>query len=331
MKLIPSLILAGAAVAQSWSVQDSHTTAALRGVSAVSSTVVWASGAKGTFLRTVNGGITWTSGTVTGAGDSDFRAIRAFDHKTAYVVSIGTGENSRIYKTVDGGERWNLLYTNPDPKGFFDALAFWDASHGIVLGDPVDGHFVILTTADGGETWKRQKTPAALAGEGAFAASNSCLIVHGTREVWFGTGGGRVFHSTDGGETWSVAKTPVGHDAASAGIFSLAFSGGRHGVAVGGDYKLTTATAGNVAVTSDGGKTWSKPEGTPPNGFRSDVECLTDRKMFIATGTSGSDVSFDDGKTWKQFDSGDFNALSFVSSEVGWAVGPKGAVARFKP
>ncbi len=53
--------------------------------------------------------------------------------------------------------------------------------------------------------------------------------------------------------------------------------------------------------------------------------------MWIATGISGSDVSYDDGKTWMQFDSGNYNAISFVSSSAGWAVGPKGAVARFKP
>jgi photosystem II stability/assembly factor-like uncharacterized protein len=330
MKTVASLVFASAALAQSWAPQDSGTTASLRGISAASATVVWASGSKGTFLLS-NDGRSWRRGTVTGAGDSDFRAIRGFDEKTAYAMSIGTGESSRIYKTTDAGERWNLLYTNPDPKGFFDALAFWDASHAIVLGDPVDGHFVVMTTADGGGTWKRQKTPAALPNEGAFAASNSCLIVRGTREAWFGTGGGRVFHSTDGGATWSVAKTPVRSDSASAGIFSLAFSDGRNGVAVGGDYKLPAETTGNIAVTSDGGKTWSKPEGTPPNGFRSDVEYVVDRKMFMATGTSGSDISFDDGKTWKQFDKGDFNALSFVSGDRGWAVGPKGAIARLQP
>ena len=195
----------------------------------------------------------------------------------------------------------------------------------------MDGHFVVLTTADGGETWKRQKTPGALPNEGAFAASNSCLVVRGTREVWFGTGGGRVFHSMDGGETWTVSKTPLHLDSASAGIFSLAFSDGRHGVAVGGDYKQTTSTSGNIAVTADGGKTWTVPEGPPPSGFRSDVEYVPSRKIFVVTGTSGSDISVDDGKTWKRFDTGDYNAMSFAANGIGWAVGPKGAVARFVP
>jgi photosystem II stability/assembly factor-like uncharacterized protein len=332
MRLVFTILLAAAAAAQSWVPQQSGTTASLRGVIAVSPTVVWASGAAGTYLRTTDGGESWQSAKVPGTADLDFRAVRAFDEHTAYLLSIGNGEKSRIYRTSDGGQRWALLYTNPDPKGFFDGLAFWDASHGILVGDPVDGHFVVFTTDDGGESWQRQKTPAAVPNEGAFAASNTCLIVRGTRDAWFGTGGrggGRVFHSTDGGHTWTVAKTPIRNDGAAAGIFSLAFSDVRRGIAVGGEYNKTSETTGNIAATSDGGKTWVAPGGAP-SGFRSAVEYLADRKMWIATGTSGSDVSPDDGKTWKQFDTGNYNAMSFVSSGAGWAVGPKGAVARFK-
>lgn len=330
MRLMAAILSTAVARAQAWVPQESGTTASRRGVSAVSSTVVWASGSKGTYLRTTDGGAHWRVATVAGAADLDFRAI---DERTAYLLSIGSGEKSRIYKTADAGEHWNLIYTNPDPKGFFDALAFWDAAHAIVLGDPVDGHFVILTTSDSGETWQRRKTPAAVPNEGAFAASNTCLLVRGTREVWFGTGGpagARVFHSADGGQTWSVVKTPIRNDGLSAGIFSLAFSDVRRGIAAGGDYNQTTDTTGNIAITADGGKTWTAPAGTPPNGFRSAVEYLADRKMWIATGTSGSDVSRDDGKTWRQFDTGNYNALSLISSEAGWAVGPKGALARFK-
>ena len=328
MKLVGLLPLVSLAFAQSWTAQSSGTNASLRGVSAVSDRVAWASGNNGTFLRTIDGGGKWTAARVPGAADLDFRGIHAFDDKTAFLLSIGTGEKSRVYKTADGGATWNLLYTNPDPKGFFDAIAFWDASHGIILGDPVDGRFVILTTRDGGATWTRQKTPPAQSQEGAFAASNSCLTVRGAHEVWFASGGpngARVFHSTDGGETWSVSKTPVRNDSAAAGIFALAFSDTRHGIAVGGDYNKPSETTGNIAVTADGGKTWSGA--AAPNGFRSDVKYLAVPKIWIVTGTSGSDISTDDGKSWKQFDSGNYNAMSFAGA-AGWAVGPKGAVAR---
>jgi len=331
-KTILGVLLGSAALGQSWMPQDSGVTASLRGIGVVSQTAAWASGSHGTFLRTTDGGASWQSGQVAGAADSDFRAVRAIDDQNAFLLSIGAGEKSRIYKTTNAGGRWLLLLANPDPKGFFDAMAFWDPAHGIVLGDPVDGRFTILTTADGGDTWKRQKGPQALANEGAFAASNSCLVVRGAREAWFATGGSaRVFHTTDGGETWSVAKTPMRSVTESAGVFSIAFSDSKHGVAVGGDYKKTTDTTGNVAITTDGGKTWTAPSGPVPAGFRSAIAYIRDRKMWIATGTSGSDVSFDDGSSWKQFDTGNYNAVDFLATGDGWAVGPKGAIARFKP
>jgi len=49
----------------------------------------------------------------------------------------------------------------------------------------------------------------------------------------------------------------------------------------------------------------------------------------VATGTSGSDISFDGGETWRPFDTGAYNALAFIDSQAGWAVSPKGRIARF--
>jgi photosystem II stability/assembly factor-like uncharacterized protein len=59
------------------------------------------------------------------------------------------------------------------------------------------------------------------------------------------------------------------------------------------------------------------------------VAYLPDRKIWIAAGTSGADISTDGGQNWKPFDSGNYNALSFVSSKTGWAVGPRGRIAKF--
>jgi len=324
------LLLASGAQAQTWTAHSSGTTESLRGVSAVSAQVVWASGTKGTYLKTTDGGASWHVAVVPGADQLDFRGVQGMDERTAFLLSSGDGDKSRIYKTSDGGFDWTLQFTNPDPKGFFDAIRFWNGRQGIVLGDPVDGQFVILTTDDAGDHWIRRETPAALPKEGAFAASNSCLTVKGEQEVWFATSGpsaARVFHSSDGGRTWRVALTPIRNDGASAGIFSLAFSDARHGVAVGGDYTKASDSSHNVAITSDGGVTWTEPVGRHPSGFRSAVSFLPGRSIWIASGPSGSDVSQDNGNSWKSFDGGAYNAISFVES-TGWAVGPKGGLAQ---
>ena len=334
MKLISAICCTATLLAQTWAPQSSNTRASLRGVSAVDARIVFASGSGGTWLVTSDGGVTWPAATVPGAETLDFRGIRAIDARTVYLMSAGSGDKSRIYKTTDAGAHWTLLYTNPDPSGFFDAIAFWDAQHGIVVGDQIQGRAEVLTTDDSGATWQRRSPPPALPNEGSFAASNTCLTLFGKRDAWFATGGlgaVRVFHSRDRGLSWSVAATPIRNDGPSAGIFSLAFADLHHGVAVGGDYSKDKEDGHNIAFTSDGGRTWSAPPGSGPNGFRSAVAYVGYRKLWIvATGTSGSDVWQDGGRAWRPFDSGPYHAMSFATALDGWAVGPQGRIARYR-
>lgn len=337
--LIAAALLAGAAVSASspWVIQASPTTERLRGVSASGDTVAWASGNRGTVVRTVDGGATWSRLAVPDADALDFRDIEAFGAGTAYVLAIGPGDKSRIYKTEDGGKTWALLFTNLDSRAFYDAIAFWDAKTGIAVGDPVEGRFTIIRTADGGRTWTRvpaPNIPEALPGDGAFAASGTCLVVQGSRHAWFGTGGGaraRVFRSTDQGLTWAVADTPIMAGNASSGVFSLAFSDPEHGIAVGGDYRLERESGDNLALTNDGGRTWAFAGATRLRSFRSAVAYVPGSKgqRLIVVGPGGTDVSEDGGRSWTPFGDEGFHALGLSpSGGAAWAVGEGGRLAR---
>ena len=331
MRVFLTLLAAASACAQSFAPQTSGTQSALRGVWAVNEQIVWASGAHGTYLRTTDGGAHWTAATVPGAESLDFRDVQGVDANTAYLLSIGKGLSSRVYKTLDGGAHWLLSLQNRDEDGFYDEMAFWNPQHGILVGDQVDGQMVVMVTEDGGANWQRMKMPPALPGEGAFAASGTGIAVLGDRDVWIGTGGydaARVYHSADGGHTWTVRLAPIRADSANAGIFSLAFADGLTGVAVGGDYSKPAAAAYNIAVTADGGRAWTIPAGAPA-GYRSAVLYVAEYKAWIATGTSGSDVSFDAGQTWQTFDTVAYNALGSADGTV-LAVGPSGRIARLR-
>jgi photosystem II stability/assembly factor-like uncharacterized protein len=314
-----------------WQQQTIKSEADFRGLCVVSPKVVWVSGTRGTFARTTDGGQTWSAATVPGAEKLDFRDVEAFGENTAYLLSAGPGEDSRIYKTTDGGKTWSPQFKNTEPQAFFNALAFWDEKHGIALSDPVKGRFLLITTEDGGATWEplpEKNRPEALPKEGAFAASGTCLSTRGTRDVWFCTGGAktaRVLHSDDRGRTWTVSETPLLAGIESAGAFSLAFRDGKHGVIVGGDYRKPDDTTGTIASTKDGGKTWTPID--KPLPFRSCVAWAKDR--WVAVGTSGSDFSLDDGVTWKPLDREKYNSAAFTATGEGWAVGPKGRIARF--
>lgn len=314
-----------------WQPQQSGVTARLRGISAVSDRTAWASGAGGTILRTMDGGATWQKRSMAGGERLDFRDIDAISAVVAYALSIGPGEASRIYKTTDGGDRWELQFANADPKVFLDAMAFWDSERGIAFSDSVDGQFVILKTVNGGRAWERipsERLPPALPGEGAFAASGTNVAIIGRTLAWIGTTAGRVLRTADAGQTWSTVKTPV-RTGEAAGIFSIAFRDATHGVVVGGDYKNERDALENVAVTKDGGITWSLVNDHGLSGYRSVVAWMPGKPQdVLALGPSGADVSADAGATWMPLAEG-FDTLSFAPrSRTGWAAGDQGRIAK---
>lgn len=326
------LLVASAAASGQWVKQTVATSASFRGLSVVNERVVWASGTEGTVIRTVDGGKTWSVIKVPGADKLDFRDIEAFDTNTAYILSIGNGDNSRIYKTTDGGKNWTLQFKNSNEKLFFDAIACWDKSNCIAMSDPLDNFYYLISTTDGGANWKHidtEKMDNAKPGEAAFAASGTCLITQGKNTVFLVTGGAdaRVFRSNDRGWTWTVADTPMAKGTPGSGIFSIAFRNELHGTIVGGNYEKPDDTANNLAFTRDGGKSWYAGEGL--SGYRSAVAYIDDRTT-IAVGTNGSDISYDRGGKWTRLDKENYNAVQAKGRKAVWAVGPKGLVSKLQ-
>jgi photosystem II stability/assembly factor-like uncharacterized protein len=320
------------ASAQDWTRSNLPGTASFRGLSVVNDAVVWASGTEGTVIRSVDAGRNWSVMKVPGADQLDFRGIHAFDANSAIIISSGPAEKGQahIYRTTDGGKSWVQVYEQKTAGIFFDAVAFWDHKRGVVLSDPVAGHFALFSTDDGGSTWKQvppASLPPALPNEGAFAASNSCLTVHGKNDVWFATGGAsiaRVFRSTDRGKTWTVADTPMRPKNASSGIFSLQFRSARDGMAVGGDYQHPESSdLPNVMHTSDGGQTWSPTSPTEPAGIYFSSVAFNGHRI-IAAGIKGLWVH---SQSWQITSSENLNTVSAWRNAV-WAVGPKGLVLK---
>ena len=341
LSLAVFLFTSGIAQAQ-FQLQTSNTTADLRGIHAIGNGVAWASGTNGTVLRTEDGGYVWQSCSVPpGAEHLDFRGIQAFDADTALVMSSGKGDQSRLYKTTDGCHTWKLIVSNPDPDGFWDAIILnrFDKD-GKLLGDPVDGKFVFLETSDKGDTWTKSRYEGldALKDEGAFAASNSSLMLDERFITGFVTGGPsgpRILTNDRASKTeaFKAKPLPLKGGSPSAGGFSIAYRDWGCWVAVGGEYTKPEDSAGTAAYTHDGGRTWH-PAQTPPHGYRSSVAYDAASKTWITVGPNGTDISADDGKNWKPLLSSsalkeaadsdrNWNALSLP-----FVVGPKGRIGR---
>jgi photosystem II stability/assembly factor-like uncharacterized protein len=191
-----------------------------------------------------------------------------------------------------------------------------------------------LKTEDGGENWNRvgaKTLPDLEKGEYGFAASGTGITTHGDQKVWIATGGSkaRVFYSPDQGENWRVFETPMISGKPSTGSFSITFSDELNGITVGGDYQIDTAAVSGVALTKDGGKTWTgikNPETVP---FKSCVSFLGNN-TYLAVGTSGVSFSPDNGRSWSTIDTTSFHTMDFdAKSGIGWMAGGDGAIAKF--
>jgi photosystem II stability/assembly factor-like uncharacterized protein len=369
--VLPALLVATVATAHAqWDLQDSYTTADLRGIDNVGGGVAWASGTNGTVLRTVDGGHVWQACAIPpGAERLDFRGIQAFDANTAIVMSSGKGDLSRLYKTTDGCQTWKLIAKNPDPDGFWDTVQAGDpefptngrggADRALILGDSVNRQLRIWEWKEGWD--ERELEPSYQAkgkadlAEGSFAASNSVLQLARTPQVdpsWkyaFRFASGTATHSYISivrdestltcepcREENLRAETPMSQNSENAGIFSFDFRSDLIGVAVGGDFKKPDAAARTAASSTDGGITWKLSQ-TPPHGYRSAVAYDSASKTWITVGPNGTDISTDDGRHWRALDpepalheSPDADR-NWNALSLPFIVGPHGRIGKLNP
>jgi photosystem II stability/assembly factor-like uncharacterized protein len=272
------------------------TTASFRGLSVVDDKVAWLSGSDGWIGLSTDGGHSWAFHQVKDFEKSDFRSLYAFDDRKAIIANAGSP--AHILITHDGGENWKSVYSNQHNDAFFDGIDFWNNKEGIIYGDPVDGKMLLLRTTDGGLNWKEIKdAPILEKGEASFAASGTGIRCSNKNQVMISTGGklSRLWISKDKGTTWSNIQVPILQGESSTGIFSLAQN--NHSlIVVGGDYLNETLAVNHNFYSLDGGQLWKTPA-SPTRGYRECVEAIT-TKIMVATGPTGTDISYDSGITW---------------------------------
>ena len=298
------LFFIGPARAQKVEILDQGKPTSLRGLSVVDDKTAWVSGSKGYIAHTTDGGHTWQWQQVPGYEQADFRDIEAFSDKEAIVMSSGTP--ALILKTTDGGVTWKLKYKNDDKACFLDAVDFDDPKHGFALGDPINKKFLLLETTDAGESWHSfANMPAAMDGEAAFAASGTCLRVN-KNDIGIVTGGSvaRYLSATAPYKKWNAALLPIQQGKESQGAFSVNLPGF---VFVGGDYansKDTVKNASHLQIPLNPSAPYAAAN--IPSGYQSCVEYIGNGAN-LSTGTSGSNISTDSGRTWQQIDGESFN------------------------
>ncbi|MFC5283356.1 WD40/YVTN/BNR-like repeat-containing protein [Pedobacter alpinus] len=306
---------------------DSGKNTSIRGMSVLNNKVAWLSGSNGWVAKTIDGNtFIWMQ--VKGYEKIDFRDIEAFSAKVVIIVSAGSP--AYILKTTDGGENWKKVYENTSPVIFLDGMEFLNKKEGFIFGDPIDGFMQLLATKNGGETWENISEKAAIMlqkGEAAFAASGTSIRSF-KNKIYIATGGKvtNLYTSQNKGISWVKEQLPLIQGKASTGCFSLAISK-QNVFAIGGDYLQDKQSDGNFAFRLNNEDDWRKSK-SAPSGYKSCVAYFGDNKL-LATGTSGTDISFDSGLNWLKIDNQSFDVCQ--KAEKGKLVllaGSKGKVSK---
>ena len=252
---------------------------------------------KGTILKTVDGGVTWSviwSSTVNGTG------VSAIHFLNVDIGFAGT-QGGAFMRTTDGGANWTSvdLDTNNDQGDVHD-IAFRDADHGAL----VTAYNGMYRTADGGDTW----VPASTSPVGQYAlcyADGSTLFSCGINQS--------IYKSVDDGDNWTSSFQGL-FQVVGLGINFLDANNG-----------MVTSEEGAYFKTTNGGATWTP--GTIPNqfGLMRGVIMLDANNIFVCATPGQVFRTVDGGANWTD-DSGvnpnpSYYDITFTSNGTGFVSG----------
>ncbi len=255
-----------------------------------------------------------------------FRDAHAFEN---HHLLMSIQNPAQIIKETNGTKE--VVLNMDDTLSFLDGMDFWENGSGILFGDPLLGKHLIYTSKDEGNSWERVELDSLiipLENEGGFAASGTSIVCagNGVGYIGFGAEEVRVLKTSDFGKSWMVQKTPMPKNQTGTGIYAMAFKDELNGVAVGGNWEFPDGDSSKI-FTKDGGVTWQLSKGV--QGYRSCVTHIKD-DVYIATGTNGTDISYDNGVSWSFLDSIGFNAIQFADGINGIGVGNNGLIKLLK-
>jgi len=314
-------------VAQNWQMQSSNFPADVMVInfSAVDNQTCWAVGQKYPpnsssytgYVRTTNGGNSWSLNTIPGISNGYLDEIFAIDADTAYVTCyklVGTTGTVGIYKTTDGGLTWNRQNAYNSSQTGPAYIYFFDSQNGIVIGDYLETY----TTTNGGANWNLVTMPTPLGDEWTWLGESRFAVSGNT--IWFCTNKGRVFKSTDKGYTWNIILSESQYYDWRP---SIAFQNSQIGIYaqnMGGN-----ATDHIVRKTTDGGISWdtlSNPilENLSPSCIQH-IPGTTSTYILVAGRVpimKGTAITYDAGETWTLLDTVGCFLVNFASYSTGW-------------
>ncbi len=180
-----------------------------------------------TFLKTVDGGSTWTP--TGGAGVFEY-----LNTNVGYAFSAGPDMPPPyvISKTINGGSTWTTVYSD-NTVGAINAMDFTDVNNGWVVGNGGK----ILKTTNGGSTWT-SVTPAGITANAEMLTVdfiNASIGFIAVRDPSLSSSQHFMLRTTDGGTTWTQQILPF-----SAKVYAASFWDQNNGWATSDGGSVTT-------------------------------------------------------------------------------------------
>lgn len=265
-----------------WRYQNVGGSSSLRAVTFLNATAGWIAGATGTIFKTTDGGDTWVA--QASPTTQQLNALSFVDSVTGYAV----GAAGALLKTLNGGALWTLS----SPPGWTkDIYSVGTREHTVYV---VGADCFSFKSTDGGTSWQglNFKTDS--------RSDVNNVFVRTIDDAFFVGGGGYIREGTDGGTTFRWAVHPM-----LASLSDIFFFDSAKGWA---------CSDKNNAVmrTTDGGLTWSLPQGTTVNASWSQrlsasfsigntfmINPWDKNKIYIALGNIIY-MSANRGETWMQ-------------------------------
>jgi photosystem II stability/assembly factor-like uncharacterized protein len=293
--------------AQSWQLQTSGTTNALRHVHFVNTNTGWIVGHSGTVLKTTDGGNNWIK--------MPF-SFTYTDLIGCYFVSETTGwvgGDIGVFKTTDGGNTWTML---SGPSGI-TKLYFTDENTGFAVGG-TDGssnyYGDIFKTTDGGNTWSK-------------SSSTKWARFYGIQFIDANTGwayaeiNGLLVGTTDGGNVWNILQ-----NFSPNLIRGISFIDKNNGWFAG-----RSNSSGLSMKTTNGGVSWTNIAGQLNFGLAS-IQMVSDKKGWATSGPAIMKTT-DGGVSWTADYVGSValgsTSMFFKDANHGWAVGESGTIIAY--